>query len=72
MGATNTATTPTTTTSIPPHGSRNQIAPRLPDKCALGAPWDDYDDVDIEIGVDVAAADDYFLTISIFMLKRHL
>ena len=44
-----------------PDGCRNQIAPRLPDKCVLQASWNEYNNVDIDIGVDDdVAADDCF------------
>ena len=62
-------------TGKPPHVCRNQIAPRLPDECVLWASWDEYNNVDIDIGVDDDAADgcfEHFLTNSIFMLRRHL
>ena len=53
--------TTTTATGKPPHGCRNQIAPRLPDKCVLWTSWDEYNNVDIDIGVDDdVAADDCF------------
>ena len=48
-------------TGKPPHGCRNQIAPRLPDKCVLWTSWDEFNNVDIDIGVDDdVAADDCF------------
>ena len=48
-------------TGKPPHGCKNQIAPRLPDKCVLWASWDEYDNFDIDIGVDDdVVADDCF------------
>ena len=45
-------------TGKPPHGCRNQIAPRLPDKFVLWASWDEYNNVDIDIGVDDDVAAD--------------
>ena len=45
-------------TGKPTHGCRNQIALRLPDIFVLWASWDEYNNVDIDIGVDDVTADD--------------
>ena len=34
------------------------MAPRLPDECVLWASWDEYNNVDIDIGVDDDVAAD--------------